>query len=147
MQHFYLFTLISSRCFGRCFRPSSGAYHCNYSCPPMCARNPSQQQHRWTFTEAVVHLVSDLCPTLPDTVKVLCSSVEMSHKDILHATFLLLQMKPSNYLETSGSNQPVPQGHIPCKLTVVYYTQCGHMQTTLLRCKEVGWGTEKFSDR
>ena len=33
----YLF-LISSTCFGRCFRPSSGAYHCNYSfwyCPPM----------------------------------------------------------------------------------------------------------------
>jgi len=30
--------LISSSCFGRCFRPSSGAYHCNYSfwyCPPM----------------------------------------------------------------------------------------------------------------
>jgi len=30
--------LISSTCFGRCFRPSSGAYHCNYSfwcCPPM----------------------------------------------------------------------------------------------------------------
>jgi len=26
---------ISSTCFGRCFRPSSGAYHCNYSCPPM----------------------------------------------------------------------------------------------------------------
>ena len=35
---FYLFTLISSTCFGRCFRPSSGAYHCNYRfcyCPPM----------------------------------------------------------------------------------------------------------------
>jgi len=30
--------LISSTCFGKCFRPSSGAYHCNYSfwyCPPM----------------------------------------------------------------------------------------------------------------
>jgi len=30
--------LISSTCFGRCFRPSSGACHCNYSfwdCPPM----------------------------------------------------------------------------------------------------------------
>jgi len=30
--------LISSTCFGRCFRPSSGAYHCNCSfwyCPPM----------------------------------------------------------------------------------------------------------------
>ena len=30
--------LISSACFVRCFRPSSGAYHCNYSfwyCPPM----------------------------------------------------------------------------------------------------------------
>jgi len=27
----------NSTCFGRCFRPSSGAYHCNYSfwyCPP-----------------------------------------------------------------------------------------------------------------
>ena len=34
---FYLL-LISSTCFGRCFRPSSGAYHRNYSCwycPPM----------------------------------------------------------------------------------------------------------------
>jgi len=30
----YLF-LISSTCFGRCFRPSSGAYRCNYSCSPM----------------------------------------------------------------------------------------------------------------
>jgi len=33
----YLF-LNSSTCFGRCFLPSSGAYHCNYSlwyCPPM----------------------------------------------------------------------------------------------------------------
>ena len=30
--------IISSTCFGRCFRPSSGAYHCKYSfwyCPPM----------------------------------------------------------------------------------------------------------------
>jgi len=27
--------LISSKCFGWCFRPSLGAYHCNYSCPPM----------------------------------------------------------------------------------------------------------------
>jgi len=30
--------LISSTSFGRCFRPSSGAYHCNYGfwyCPPM----------------------------------------------------------------------------------------------------------------
>ena len=30
--------LISSTCFGRCFRLSSGAYHCNYSfwyCPSM----------------------------------------------------------------------------------------------------------------
>jgi len=30
--------LIISTCFGRCFRPSSGAYHGNYSfwyCPPM----------------------------------------------------------------------------------------------------------------
>jgi len=30
--------LIGSTCFGRCFRPSSGAYHCNYSfwyCLPM----------------------------------------------------------------------------------------------------------------
>jgi len=33
----YLF-LNSSTCFGLCFRPSSGAFHCNYSfyyCPPM----------------------------------------------------------------------------------------------------------------
>jgi len=33
----YLF-LIGCTCFGRCFRPSSGAYHCNYIfwyCPPM----------------------------------------------------------------------------------------------------------------
>jgi len=30
----YLF-LICSTCFGRCFRPSSGAYYCNYSCTPM----------------------------------------------------------------------------------------------------------------
>jgi hypothetical protein len=33
----YLF-LISPTYFGRCFRPSSGAYHCDYSfwyCPPM----------------------------------------------------------------------------------------------------------------
>jgi len=27
--------LISSTRFRQCFRPSSGAYHCNYSCPPM----------------------------------------------------------------------------------------------------------------
>jgi len=34
---FYLL-IINSTCFWRCFRPSSGAYHCNYSswyCPPM----------------------------------------------------------------------------------------------------------------
>jgi hypothetical protein len=49
-------------------------------------------------------------------------------------------MKPSYYLETSGSNEPVPQGHTPCKLTVVYYTQCGHTNKTLLLCKEVEWG-------
>jgi len=55
----YLF-LNSSTCFGRCFRPSSGAYHCNYSCSPMVllagvsVRNTSQQHHRWAISEAAV---------------------------------------------------------------------------------------------
>ena len=43
--------LISSTCFGRCFRPSSGAYHCNYSfwyCPPMLLTKsvPHNTQHQ-----------------------------------------------------------------------------------------------------
>ena len=60
--------LISSTCFGRCFRPSSTAYHCNYSfwyCPLMLllagvaywVEFTSQQQHRWTTPEAVVTVI------------------------------------------------------------------------------------------
>ena len=75
--------LIRSTCFGRCFRPSSGAYQYNYSfwyCPPMlllagvaytqhqpaatsvvsCSYSdmlhPSLQ-HRWTIPEAVVTVI------------------------------------------------------------------------------------------
>ena len=55
---------ISCTCFRRYFRPSSGALDCIYSfwySPPMFCRpvsrhlvhDTSQQQHRWTITEAV----------------------------------------------------------------------------------------------
>ena len=60
--------LISSTCFERCFRPSAGAYKCNYSfwyCPPMLllllggtdlsqfhpTRNTSQKQHQVSSTQ------------------------------------------------------------------------------------------------
>jgi len=68
----YLF-LFNSTSFGRCFRPSSGAYHCNYIfwyCPPMLLlvgvaywveltpiRNPNQQRRRWKIPEAVVTVI------------------------------------------------------------------------------------------
>ena len=67
---FYLYPM-SSTCFGRCFRPSSGALDCIHSfwySPPMLlpagvteemerefhlVHNTSQQQHRWTISETV----------------------------------------------------------------------------------------------
>ena len=56
--------LISSICFGRCFRPSSGAYHCNYSfwyCPPMVLLPGVaywvELTYRWTIPEAVVTVI------------------------------------------------------------------------------------------
>ena len=66
----YLF-LVSSTCFGRCFRPSPGARDCIYSfwyCPPLLLpvgvmdemeltfhiiHDTSRQQYRWTISEAV----------------------------------------------------------------------------------------------
>ena len=60
---------ISSTCFGRCFRPSSGALDCIYSfwyCPPLLllagvvdvielhlVHDTGRQQHRWTVSKAV----------------------------------------------------------------------------------------------
>ena len=60
---------ISSTCFGRCFRPSSGAFDCIYSfwySPPMLlpagvmddleihlVHDTARKQHRWTISESV----------------------------------------------------------------------------------------------
>jgi len=51
MQLFFYLPLISSTCSGRCFRPSSGAYHCNHSfwyCSPvlLLAGGSSTQYHQ-----------------------------------------------------------------------------------------------------
>ena len=45
----YLFLVIST-CFGRCFRPSSGAYHCNYSFWYCCCWLVLRTQHQSAAT-------------------------------------------------------------------------------------------------
>jgi len=70
MQLFFIYLfLITSTCFGRCLRPSSGTHDCNYSfwyCRPMLLpvgimdqmelqliHDTSRQQYRWKISEAV----------------------------------------------------------------------------------------------
>ena len=58
MQLFWFIYLyrISSTCFGRCFRPSSGALDCIYSLwysPPIMQPAASRLHYRWTISEAV----------------------------------------------------------------------------------------------